>query len=534
MASPPAVLKIDIIADASKAAKAMDQTANKAGGLKGKLSGIAKGAAAGFAVGAVVAFGKSAVSAAEESRQATERLDAVFKAVGDTTGTAAKAAEDYAGSMSKKTGIDDEAIMKAQAMLGTFAAVSNETARGAGIFDRATAAAGDLAAAGFGSLDGNAVQLGKALQDPTKGLAALGRSGVTFTKAQKEQIATMQKHGDLLGAQKTVLAAVEGQVKGTAEATATSSDKMNLAFGNTQEAIGGALLPVLDALAPVLESVAGFIEENSSWLVPLAAGIAAVVAVQWAWNAAMAANPLTLVVLGIAALIAGIVLLVKNWDKVKGAFLWLFDWLKSHWPLLLVILTGPFGAAVLLITKNWDTIRGAISGVFSFIQGIFGKLTAILTKPFTAAWDAISAVFDKVHGAVDSAFSFVRDTAGKIASALKGPINAVIRAWNGLEFKVPEVHVGPVHFGGQTIGLPDIPELARGGTVARTGLALVHAGEQFSGVGRTFGGQTNITVNVTTTGLGADAPQIQRAVVQALRGFTARNGALDVPVRQAG
>jgi hypothetical protein len=60
-------------------------------------------------------------------------------------------------------------------------------------------------------------------------------------------------------------------------------------------------------------------------------------------------------------------------------------------------------------------------------------------------------------------------------------------------------------------------------------MAVVHEGEQFSGVGRRFG--TNVTINVNTTGLGADSPDIQRAVMNALRGYASRNGALDLPVR---
>ena len=90
---------------------------------------------------------------------------------------------------------------------------------------------------------------------------------------------------------------------------------------------------------------------------------------------------------------------------------------------------------------------------------------------------------------------------------------------------MPKIHVPgtDIDIGGNTINFPDIPTLATGGLVMRTGLALVHEGEQFSGVGKKYGGG-DIHITVNTTGLGADAPQIQRAVVQALRGYAARNG----------
>jgi phage-related protein len=558
----PAILKIDIIADATKAAAALDKTGKAASGTGSKLKAIAGAATTGLAVGAMIQFGKASAQAALEAGKNTARLEQVFRSMGDTTGSAAKAAEDYASKLSKHIGVDDDAIMKGQALLATFGAVSGETARAAGIFDRATAAGADLAAAGFGTIESNAVQLGKALQDPVKGLAALGRSGVTFTAAQKKQITNLVKHNKLLDAQKIVLGAVEQQVGGTAAATATSADKMNVAFGETEESIGNALLPVLNALAPMLQTIAEFIQKNIGWLMPLAVVIG-VLAV--AWNIASVAAtlfgtsmlaalwPVLLVIAAIAALIAIGVLIVKNWDTIKAAAsaVWqfmqrawdgilnavrtAFNWIKANWPLLLAILTGPIGIAVALIVTHWSTIRSAIAAVLSWIRGAFGTLLGVLTAPFEAAWHVIDAVFGRISGAVQSALSFVSSTASSIANALRAPLNAIIRGWNAIEIRIPAFGAGPFKFGGATIGLPDIPELATGGTVMRTGFALVHAGEMFSGVGGALaGGGTVINVNVTTTGLGADAPQIQRAVVRALRGFTARNGPLDVPVRSAG
>jgi hypothetical protein len=524
------ILKIDIIADATKALKAMGLVEDKAGGTGAKLSGLGKTVLGAVGTTAVIGFGKASVQAAEESAVATARLDQVFKAMGDTTGKASQQAQIYAGHLSKRIGVEDELIMSAQAQLATFGNVSNAAARTAGVFDRATAAAADLAAAGFGTLDANSVQLGKALQDPTKGLAALAKSGVTFTDSQKAAIAAMQKSGDLLGAQNVVLKAIEGQVGGTAAATATNTDKMKVAYGELQETIGTKLLPVVNMLT-------GFLTANMDLLIPLGAAILSVVAAiklyelgtkaakvaQAAWNAVqvifnviMSANPIMLVVVAIAALVAAVIIAYNKvgWFRafvdgamrgVVAAFGWIrdaaaavFTWISQHWPLLLAILTGPFGAMVAIIIKNWDTIKAAIQGFVDWLRGLISTVAGI---------------------------------ARSIGNALKGPINTIIRAWNGLEFKVPAVDVGPVHFGGQTIGLPDIPLLATGGTVLRTGLAVVHRGETFSGVGPRAGAPSS-TVNITVnaTGLGAQAPDIQRAVVDALRLYTSRNGPLTAPI----
>lgn len=600
----PAILKIDIIGDATKALKAMDQVETKAGSSSSKLSGAGKAVAGALGTAAIIGFGKASFSAAEEAAQSAARLDSVFSAMGDTTGNASKAAQDYASSLSEQIGVSDDAIMAGQAQLATFGAVSNEAARTAGIFDRATAAGADLAAAGFGSIETNAVQLGKALQDPTKGMTALAKSGVTFTDAQKDQIKQMQKSGDLLGAQKMVLAAVEGQVKGTAAATATSTEKMGVKFGELQETIGTGLMPVI-------EGVVGFLTKYMDLLIPIGAAILAVVvavkawqaasmaaqvaqeawnAVQLVFNAIMAANPIMLVVIAIAALIAAVILAYKkvgwfrdfvdaSWDAVVGAFeslkdaaVKVFNWIKDNWPLLLAVLTGPFGIAALAIARNWDSIKAAAEAVWDWIKSTWSTITGLITGPIQTASDVISGIWtgiksgaqavwdwfnstwqslkDMIAGPIKAAadtiaglISGVSSSVSSIVSAIKQPINAVIRAWNGLEFKIPTISlpkvevlgqtIGGGSFGGQTIGFPNIPTLQTGGIVMRTGLALVHEGEQFSGVGRSFGGQTVINVNVTTTGLGADSPQIQRAVVNALKGHVSRNGPLDVPVRTA-
>ena len=108
------------------------------------------------------------MSAAQESEEATARLEQC-SSDGRRDRQAAKAAEDYASSCRSKIGVEDEVIMRAQAILATFSNVTNETARQAGIFDRATNAAADLAAAGFGSMDRTPMMLGKALKTRSRG-----------------------------------------------------------------------------------------------------------------------------------------------------------------------------------------------------------------------------------------------------------------------------------------------------------------------------------------------------------------------------
>ncbi len=400
---------IRFIGDASK----VQSTVSEVEGTGSKLKSWAKGIGAAIGAAVVVNQVQDFVGAAEEADVASSRLAQTLKNAGDATGAWDKRAESLATTLMNKTGIDDEVIKGGQAILATFHSVSDASAQQAGIFDRATASAVDLSKAGFGDVDSAAKQLGKALEDPVKGIGALAKAGVNFTQQQKDQIAVLVATGDKLGAQKIIMGEVEGQVGGVAEKTATASDKMRVAWGETQEALGHALLPVLQALAPPLQKIAQFVQQSMTWLVPLVAAIAGVVAGIKAWaivqaiiNAELWANPVGVIIAAIVALIAIIVLVVKNWDTIAaaaeaawgavldivlavwngikdaaaaawefvlGAIRTVWEWIQDNWPLLLAILTGPFGIAVALIVSNWDSIKGFFSGLIGAIGNIVGR-----------------------------------------------------------------------------------------------------------------------------------------------------------------
>jgi hypothetical protein len=148
--------------------------------------------------------------------------------------------------------VDADVIKATQAKLLTFKQLALSADEQTGAFDRATKAAVDLAAAGFGAAETNAVQLGKALQDPIKGITALNRSGVTFTEIERAKIKELTESGEVLKAQDIILKAIETQVGGTAEATATASARMSLAFNAMKDGVGEALLPAFESLTKSL------------------------------------------------------------------------------------------------------------------------------------------------------------------------------------------------------------------------------------------------------------------------------------------
>lgn len=235
--------------------KGIRQAEKQLGGLTSTLKKMGGVLAATFSVAAITNFAKESIASAEAVQVANNRIEQITKSMGifgDETDKVAARLIKYAEANELTVGVDAEVIKATQAKLLTFKELANTADFTGGAFDRATKAAIDLAAAGFGSAETNAIQLGKALQDPIKGISALRRAGVTFTEAEKEKIKTLVESGQILQAQNLVLSAIETQVGGTAAATVTATEKMKLAFDNVKESVGAALLPAFESLSKTI------------------------------------------------------------------------------------------------------------------------------------------------------------------------------------------------------------------------------------------------------------------------------------------
>lgn len=249
------------------------QTKNFQDGLKragdgavgfGKIVGGAMNLAFGAivaVVGAIVMFLPNFIKMGEEARKSELRLGNVAKQMGlfgDETDKVTGRISKYAETLSFLTGVDDELTRENQAVLLTFSELAKSANKVGGPFDRATKALLDLEAAGK---DLKAVALGKALQDPLNNMTALRKAGILLTEEQQKQIESFMKANDVIGAQDVLLKAIESQVGGTAEAIASSTDKMSAKFESVVEELSLALLPAVDEIAEAmidwLDSVEG-------------------------------------------------------------------------------------------------------------------------------------------------------------------------------------------------------------------------------------------------------------------------------------
>ena len=290
-------------------------------------------AALGAAATKFVSAGEAAATSNARIRQVADSMGLFGEASEDVTKKLVKQAE----ATARLTGVDQNMIKQGQATLLTFGNIAKSADEMGGAFDRATQLTVDLAAAGFGSVETNAIQLGKALNDPITGLSALSRSGVTFTETEKELIKTLVESGKQFEAQDMILKAIEKQVGGTAEATANSTDKLKVGFSQMAEQVGMALLPLVEAVVPVLIELFTFMGEHTNVVIGLGIAIGSVAAaivatnvamkayktavliakgVTIAFNAVLALNPIVLIVAAVAALIAAFVVLQKKFDII--------------------------------------------------------------------------------------------------------------------------------------------------------------------------------------------------------------------------
>jgi hypothetical protein len=532
-------------------------------GTTGEKAAFAIKKAALPAAAALVAIGATAVSAikaGEAFATANARVANIADSMG-LFGTETKVVTDrlltLAEATARQIGVDNLSIKATQAKLLTFKNLAATADEVGSSFDRATMAALDMASAGFGSAEQNAVQLGKALEDPIKGITALAKSGITFTASEKKKIEALVKSNKLLEAQDMILQAIEKQIGGTAKATANDTDKMKEGFRQFQQQLGSALLPVLAKITPLLTGLASWATKNKTAFIIIASVIGGIATAILATNAALAVyntiQALTAALNGgltasnaalatstgavtaatgavtaattaatasfsalwvatgavvIIAIIAALVALQVKFDifgkavdgikyafdKLWGAIKFVFDWAKNNWPLLLAIITGPFGPAILAITTFKDQIMNVFSLIYNGIKATMGFIANVITAPFKAAFKSVAWLWN--------------NTVGKLSFT--------VPSW------VPLI-------GGKGFDVPDIPMLADGGIVTSAQLAVIgEAGPEavipLSKMGQFgVGGAGGMTITVNA-GLVSTPDQIGQQIIEAILKAQRRSG----------
>lgn len=233
---------------------AAETTGSKLANLGSKISPAVAAASAAVVAGVGFAM-KAAFDAATESEKVSRETERVISTMGASAWTSADQIGDLSQSISNLTGKDDELIQSSANLLLTFGKVRNEVGEGNDIFDRAVGLSLDLSTALGTDASSASIQLGKALNDPVKGITALSRAGVSFTAEQKEQIKTLVETGDVLSAQKIILDELGKQFGGAAEAAKTPIETLQTKLENLTEDVGTVLMPVIGGIADAVGAV---------------------------------------------------------------------------------------------------------------------------------------------------------------------------------------------------------------------------------------------------------------------------------------
>ena len=169
-----------------------------------------------------------------------------------------------ADRLGRQTLFDEEDFTAGFTLLTSFRRIGVDS------YERVATAAADLAQTTGQDVRSALMQLSKALEDPSKRVTDLARSGTVFTDQQKEQIKTLQESGRLLEAQNLILSEIEMQYGGAADAAgsagyAGAQDTLNESLRDLQEALGNLALPAaiesLQTITQVVDLLTGKVEE---------------------------------------------------------------------------------------------------------------------------------------------------------------------------------------------------------------------------------------------------------------------------------
>ena len=240
----------------------LDDAGQSSGSKFGKILGTAAVAAAGIAMAGIAIVAKTGWEGVLESSAAQAQLTAGLESTGRAANVTLGEMNAYADSLERTTGQDADMIAHGQSLLLTFTNIKNVGMDK--IFDDATLSASNMAAKMGGDTSSSAILLGKALNDPVKGISALTRVGVSFTEGQKKQIEAMVEAGDTVGAQKLILAELTTEFGGAAVAAGESLPGQLLigqrAFEKMSESIVSVFIPVV---LPAIKAVTDWLTEHT-------------------------------------------------------------------------------------------------------------------------------------------------------------------------------------------------------------------------------------------------------------------------------
>lgn len=242
------------------------------------------------------------------------------------------------------------------------------------------------------------------------------------------------------------------------EQARTATGGIGTALENVQNRIGKAIAKIIDhigsdkiaeaidnisagfsGVADVIIGIIDFIA-NNQWLVEFVGTFIGVLgglsAAIWVINAAMAASPITWIIAGISAIIAGIVMLITHIDEVGQWFHDVFggvvDFLAGVCQNIGDFFSGLWNGLIEGIQNVWNFFTGIFSGIGEFLGNVWNTITSTLGQFIAKFGEFIGGIF---KGAINGVLAFIEGFVNLPIDALNGFIGIINSAfgWIGVD-----------------------------------------------------------------------------------------------------
>ena len=298
------------------------------------------------------------------------------------------------------------------------------------------------------------------------------------------------------------------------------------------ENISGAINTIGLAFETALKTVSGlinFLKDNKDVFAPIAFGIGTVVsafvawnlattawstvtkaatAAQLAFNTALRANPIGLVITAVAALVAGLIYFFTQTETGQKIMQSFFRFISDSFKNIVKWASNTWSKVTEIFSNAWNNIKNVFSNIGGFFSGVWDKVTRIFKQVGTTIGNAIGGAF---KSAINGAISLVE-------SGLNTPVRLINGAIGAIN-KLPGVEVGKI---------PELklPRFADGGYVGAGGKhqakGIVEGGEYVlprEQVNQTTGmpkpgaaGTTTVNVTLNMSGIMTSSKADERAI----------------------
>jgi hypothetical protein len=358
---------------------------------------------AGLALaGLAVALGDAAKGAIEDDA-AQQSLALTLRNTTGATDAQIAANEDWISTQGKLLGISDEKLRPALARLTT---QTHDVRK-----------AQELASLAMDVAQGT----GKDLSTVTEAIAKAAAGSTAALAKLSPELKQMAKDG---ASADEMMAALSGTFMDQASTAAGTAEgqfrRLSIGLAETKESIGAALMPAIEAVLTFLQAMGTWAQDHTTTFLIIAGvigGIAAAVVVanaamtawgvatkvftgiQTAFNLVMAANPVVLIALAIAALVIGLVVAYKKFDAfrdlvddvfsaIKTGIKFGMDAITGYLTFVMGVYKGIFNA----IAKLWNETIGKLSfKIPDWVPGIGGKGFDVPDIPMLAQGGIVSS-----------------------------------------------------------------------------------------------------------------------------------------------